>query len=255
VIVAIVAAVAALDGIVDPRNEFYSGDALTAALAANCLLADDVVRSRSYADLKHDLFLRLRPKRVVLAADGVKRRGLDLGYPGFGAADVRAMVGFLSKAAPARLRVVVVTQPSWFDRAARGRSNEASALAKLGYLLSPWTLGATLDLMRRSRELAFTGWQKERLDGRCVVDRGSPSPAFRPDGTFTAPNGDGSGSATGDFAYERLGDVDAALGLAEDNGWRVAGISTLRGSDVYRTQLKALFAKHGYRWRVRTMAA
>ena len=50
-IVAIVAAVAALNGLVDPEGEFYSGDALSAALASNCLLAYDVA-SRSYPELE-----------------------------------------------------------------------------------------------------------------------------------------------------------------------------------------------------------
>src|SRR5262249_42951777 len=65
VIVAIVAAIALLNGLVDPEDEFYSGDALSTALAANCLLAYDVVDPRSYPELKRDLFPRRHPTRLA----------------------------------------------------------------------------------------------------------------------------------------------------------------------------------------------
>ena len=96
---------------------------------------------------------------------------------------------YLADAVPDRrkLRVAIVTEPAWFDPKTPGRDFDESGLSKLGYLLSPSTLGSTLDLMRDSRTLAFTGWQKEQAGRRCVVDRGSPTPAFRLDGTFTAP--------------------------------------------------------------------
>jgi hypothetical protein len=253
VIVAIAAAVAALNGLVDPEGEFYSGDALSAALASNCLLAYDIA-SRSYPELKQDLFRRKRPTRVVLSSDGAARPGLELGFPGFAPDDLLTMMRYLARAVPDgdKLRVAVVTQPSWFDARAPDSTPGESELSKLGYLVSPWTLGSSLDLMRRSRTLAFTGWQKERVGQRCVIDRGSPTPAFRVDGTFSAPEpGIASG---GKFAWERLTPVDDALALAKRRGWRVAGLSTLPGSEVYRRELKALFAKHGYRWRVRRMA-
>jgi hypothetical protein len=252
VIVAIVAAVAALNGLVDPEGEFYSGDALSAALASNCLLAYDVA-SRSYPELKQDLFRRKRPTRVVLSSDGAARPGLELGFPGFAPDDVLAMLRYLTQTVREgkKLRVAVVTQPSWFDARTSDGASGDSELSKLGYLVSPRTLGSSLDLMRRSRRLAFTGWQKERVGRRCVVDRGSPTPAFRLDGTFRAAE---PGVASSEFAWERLTPVDDALALARRRGWRVVGVSALPGSEVYRRELKALFAKHGYRWRVRRMA-
>jgi hypothetical protein len=252
-IAAIVAAVAAFNGLVDPEDEFYSGEALSAALASNCLLAYDVASS-SYPELKQDLFRRKHPPRVVLSSDGAARPGLELGYPGFAPADVLTMLRFLTRAVPDgdKLRVAVVTRPAWFDARAPDGASDETELSKLGYLVSPSTFGSSLDLMRRSRTLAFTGWQKERIGRRCVVDRGSPTPAFRLDGTFDAPE---PHAVSSEFAWERLTPVDDALELAKRRGWRVAGLSTLPGSEVYRRELKALFAKHGYRWRVRTIDA
>jgi hypothetical protein len=255
VIALIVAGVAALNAIVDPKNEFYSGDPLSAALASNCLLGFDAVGRRSYPELKRDLFEHTQPGRVVLSADGVARPGVDLGFPGFGPNEVLTMMRYLADALPdaRKLRIAIFTQPSWFDPKTPSTGFDRSIASKVGYLLSPSTLGSTLDLMRRSRTLAFTGWQKEQAGRRCVVDRGSPRPAFRLDGTFTAPAPQAATSPA--FAFERLTPVDDALALAERRNWRVAGLSTLSGSAVYQRELKALFAKHGYRWRVRTIAA
>ena len=254
VIVAILAALAAFNALVDPEDEFYSGDALSAALASNCLVAYDVVDSRSYPELKQDLFRRKRPTRVVLSSDGVARPGLDLGFPHFGPSDLLAMMRYLTETVQdgTNLRIAVVTEPSWFDAGTPDRGSGDSDLSRLGYLVNPSTLASSLDLMRESTTLAFTGWQKENVGGRCVVDRGSPQPAFRLDGSFRAP---APVVASGAFAWERLTPVDDALALAARRGWRVAGLSTRRGSEVYRTELKALFAKHGYRWRVRRMTA
>jgi hypothetical protein len=255
VIALFVAAIAVLNAIVDPKDEFYSGDALSAALASNCRLAYDVVAEHSYPEVKRDLFRRTQPTRVVLSSDGVARPGAELGFPGFGPNEVLTMMRYVTEAVAdkRKLRIAVVTQPSWFDAQTPTEDFGESGLSKLGYLVSPSTLGSTLDLMRRSRTLAFTGWQKEQIGRRCVVDRGSPRPAFRLDGTFTARAPQPAASPM--FAFERLTPLDDALALAERRSWRVAGLSTLPGSTVYRRELKALFAKHGYRWRVRTIAA
>jgi hypothetical protein len=255
VIALIVAGVAALNAMVDPKNEFYSGDPLSAALASKCLLAFDAVGEHSYPEMKRDFFERTRPKRVVLSSDGVPRPGVELGFPGFGPDEVLAMLRYLTGAVPGerKLRIAVFTQPSWFDPKTPVTRFDESIASTVGYLLSPSTLGSTLDLMRRSRTLAFTGWQKEQAGRRCVVDRGSPRPAFRLDGTFAAPAPQAATSHA--FAFERLTPVDDALALAERRNWRVAGLSTLAGSPVYQRELKALFAKHGYRWRLRTIAA
>jgi hypothetical protein len=255
VVAIVIAGIAALNRAVDPKDEFYSGDALSAALASKCLLAYDAVGERSYPELKRDLFARTHPTRVVLSSDGAARPGVELGYPGFGPSEVLTMMRYLTNALPDRrkLRIAIVTQPSWFDAKTPTARFDASSLSKLGYLVSPSTLGSTLDLMRSSRTLAFTGWQKEQVGRRCVVDRGSPRPAFRLDGTFTAPASQPAASPA--FAFERLTPVDEALALAERRKWRIVGVSTLAGSPTYQRELKALFAKHGYRWRVRTIAA
>src|SRR5439155_7525282 len=130
-----------------------------------------------------------------------------------------------------KLRIAIVTQPSWFDANTPATRVDESTASKLGYLLSPSTLGSTLDLMRRSRTLAFTGWQKEQAGPQCVVDRGTPTPAFRLDGTFAVPAPRPATSRA--FAFDRLTSIDDALALAEGRHWRVAGLSTLAGSPVY----------------------
>jgi len=255
VVAIVIAGIAALNRVVDPKDEFYSGDALSAAIASKCLLAYDAVGERSYPEVKRDLFEHTHPTRVVLSSDGAARPGVELGYPGFGPNEVLTMMRYLTNALPDRrkLRIAIVMQPSWFDAKTPTARADESSLSKLRYLVSPSTLGSTLDLMRSSRTLAFTGWQKEQVGRRCVVDRGSPRPAFRLDGTFTAPAPQPAASPA--FAFERLTPVDEALALAERRKWRIAGVSTLAGSPMYQRELKALFAKHGYRWRVRTIAA
>ena len=47
-----------------------------------------------------------------------------------------------------------------------------------------------------------------------------------------------------------------ALAIARAHGWRVVGLSGLTPRwETYERELKALFAKHGYRWRIRRMQA
>ena len=256
IVVAIGAAIAAIDGIVDPKNEFYSGAPLTAALKSNCLLADDVVRARSYAEFKRDLFGRDERKTVVFDSGNSTRHGVNLGFPRFGPDSLLATMRFLDRAAPkTTLTIYVITSVSWFDAKARLATQHKTFASKVGYLLSPWTLSSSLDLMRRSRTLAFTGWEKERVGGSCVVDRGSPSPAWRADGTFAGPSEPAPSSPPRDFAWNRLSALDRALAIARAHDWHVVGLSGLVPRwETYERELRALFAKHGYRWRIRRMA-
>jgi hypothetical protein len=52
--------------------------------------------------------------------------------------------------------------------------------------------------------------------------------------------------------------LDSALSVARANGWRVVGYSGPRRPTplwtAYERELTALFARHGYRWRIRRMA-
>ena len=230
VIAAIVAAVAAFNGLVDPEDEFYSGEALSAALASNCLLAYDVT-SRSYPELKQDLFRRKHPTRVVLSSDGAARPGLELGFPGFAPDDVLAMLRYLTQAVPdgRKLRVAVVTQPSWFDARALDGASGGSALVEARLPRQP----EDARLVARSHaplgdarlHRLAEGARRSPLRRRPAARRHT---AFRLDGTFYAPE---SRVASGEFAWERLTPVDDALALAKRRGWRVAGISTLPGSE------------------------
>jgi hypothetical protein len=258
VVAAVGAVVASINGVVDPKDEFYSGAALTTALDSKCLLSDDVVRSRSYPEFKRDLFRRRQRTTVVFDSSARARRGVNLGFPGFGAERLLDEMRFLARAMPEekRLTVYVVTNVSWFDPQVSPGAFDKSFASKVGYLFSPWTLASSLDLMRHSRRLAFTGWQKERVGGACFVDRGSPRPAWRADGTLARANEPSGSSAPQSFAWNRLSSVDAALSIAETRGWRVLGLSALSPRwETYERELRALFAKHGYRWRIRRMPA
>ena len=260
IVVAVGAAVAIVNRIVDPKDAFYSGAPLTAALESNCLLGDDVVHARSYPEFKRDLFRRRQVPTVAFDSKGLARRGVNMGFPGFGPVPLLDTMRFLARAAPKgnRLTVYVVTDLSWFNSQVRLGAFHKSFASRLGYLLSPWTLKSSLDLMRRSRTLAFKGWQRERAGGSCVVDRGSPYPAWRANGTLAgAPSPPGSSPAWGGFAWKRLTSLDAALGIARAQNWLVVGLSGPRELspqwDTYKRELSALFARHGYRWRVRRM--
>jgi len=259
-VVVLVAVVVTINRVVDPRDEFYSGDALAAALKSHCLLADDVVRARSYAEFKRDLFRRRPAKTVVLgwSAETRPRRRpfVDMGFPGFGPSSLLDAMRFLADATPARerLRVLVVTSPAWFDPDANVVGSNKPLLSRLGYVLSPVTLASSLDLMRRSRTLAFRGWRKEPLGRTCVIDRGTALPAWRADGTLVgaAPQHVAAGNS---FAWNRLSAVDHALAIARTRGWRLAGFSVAPGNAVYSRELSALFGKHAYRWRIRKLGA
>jgi len=167
---------------------------------------------------------------------------------------------FLARATPKgnRLTVYVVTDLSWFNRQEQVDTFHKSFGSKVGYLLSPWTLKSSLDLTRRSRTLAFSGWQKERVGRSCIVDRGSPYPAWHADGTLTGlPPKLGTSPAWRGFAWNRLSSLDSALAIAQAQKWLVVGFSEPRALspqwETYSRELSALFAKHGYQWRVRRM--
>jgi hypothetical protein len=259
VVVAVGGIVLALDRVIDPRNEFYSGAPLTAALKSGCLIGDDVVRGRSYAAFKQDLFRRRRPAAALLGSTRVLPFGpsgrettfLNLGFPGFDATSLLRVLSGLSTRK--RLTLYVATELSWFDPAADAPAPERSFTSRARYLLSPSTLKSSFDLLRRSTTLAFDGWQSDVWRGRCVVDRGRPSPNWTLDGTRTdlAPF---PRRQTG-FAWQQLTALDDALALARRRGWPVVGFSppeATRASQAlwrtYRRELPALFAKHGFRW-------
>jgi hypothetical protein len=260
IVVVIVAAFVAINRIVDPRDEFYSGGALTAALRSHCLLADDVVHERSYGDFKQDLFRRRPARTVVLGwsngAEPRRRPFVDMGFPGFGPSSLLDAMRYLDDVTPkgTRLRVLVVTSPAWFDPDASLNDSHKPLLSRAGYLLSPMTLASSLGLMRRSRTLAFTGWRKEPLGHTCVVDRGRPYPAWRANGTPVHARPQSAAAGSG-FAWNRLSTVDDALAIARDRGWRLAGFSSAPGDAVYVRELSALFGKHTYRWGIRKLGA
>jgi hypothetical protein len=256
IVVAVGAAIAAINRVVDPKDEFYSGAPLTEALESNCLLADDVVHSRSYPEFKRDLVGRRKTKTVVFDSNAATDRGVNLGFPGFGPETLLDEMQALARATPEgrRLNVYVVTNVSWFDPDVPAGDGDTSITERARYLLSPWTFASSLDLMRRSRTLAFTGWENERAGGTCVVDRGTPFPAWRADGTLAGSQPRSASTVPASFAWNRLTSLDQALAIARAHRWRVVGLSGLTPRwETYERELRALFAKHGYHWRIRRM--
>ena len=158
-----------------------------------------------------------------------------------------------------KLTIWIVTDVSWFDPQrdpadvprddSRRRSATCSARGRSS---------SSLDLMRRSRTLAFTGWQKEQRRRAAASStaatrlrrgaRTARSPAHRP--------ADARPLRRAASRWNRLTPLDDALAVARAHGWRVVGLSgpTPRW-ETYERELKALFAKHGYRWRIRRMPA
>jgi hypothetical protein len=258
-------AIAGINRAVDPKDEFYSGAALTKALDSRCLLADDLVRRR-YPEFKQDLFDRRRATRILLAEDVARRRTgprfVHMGFPGLGPEPLLDEVRAMADGMPNDANVVVriVTDVSWFDEERTLPSFRQTTGSKIRYLLSPRTLSSSLGLIRRSRTLAFTGWQQEQVGRRCVVDRGTPTPAWHADGTLAgkAPQQRDAADGPSGFAFTRLTPLDEALAVARANGWRVVGYSGPRRPtplwEAYQRELSALFARHGYKWRIRRMA-
>jgi hypothetical protein len=177
IVVAVGAAIAAINRIVDPKNEFYSGAPLTEALESNCLLAGRRRSSRSYPEFKRDLLGRRNTKTVVFDSNAVMQRGVNLGFPGFGRRPCSTRCRPSQRATPQgrRLNVYVVTNVSWFDPAVSAGGFDTSFAERARYLLSPWTVASSLDLMRRSRTLAFTGWEKERAEEPASSTAARPS--------------------------------------------------------------------------------
>src|SRR6266545_364426 len=150
IVFAVGAAVATINGVVDPKDKFYSGAPLTAALESRCLLADDVVGARSYPEFKRDLFRRRKATTVVVGSSVVARGGVNMTYPGFGPAPLLDTMRFLARSTPKRRRLTIYVQTavSWFDPQRRPATIDESLVSKVGYRLSPWTLAASLDLSR-----------------------------------------------------------------------------------------------------------
>jgi len=259
---------AGINRAIDPANQFYSRSPLTAALRPGCLLGDDAVGERSHVEFKADLAGRRRAKAVLLGSNGVLAFGarddetsfVNLGFPELGPAALLEILRALD--AHARLTVYVATELAWFDPRAPRTTFSKSLASDARYLLSPWTLKSSLSLLRRSRSLAFKGWEKEPAGGTCVVDRGSPFPGWRSDGTLVGPPARVPPATTTDaFAFDRLTPVDDALAFAQRKGWRLVGFSPPEQTrapaslwDVYRHELPALFAKHGFSWLDRSEA-
>ena len=256
---AVGAAIAAINRVVDPKNEFYSGAPLTEALESNCLLADDVVRSRSYPEFKRDLFGRRNEQdgRLRLERGDAARRQPRL----------------------PRLRTGDAARRDAGPRSARRRGQTAERLRRDERLLVRPRRGRRRlrhVARRRRRATCSARGRSRRASTSCAARARSPSPAGRRNAleepasstaarrprpgarTARSPGRQPQGASTvpASFAWNRLTSVDQALAIARARRWRVVGLSGLTPRwETYEHELRALFAKHGYRWRIRRMQA
>lgn len=243
----------------DPFGWFYEQGPLRAALARpGCLLGDDAIGGASYLRFKEDV-LRTRPgtSTVVLGSSRMlkiaRRPGetgfTNLGFPATGPAVLPALVRDLHRIHGGRPLTVYLSvdfmwlNPTWDP----GVDFQPSFFRRMEYLLGRRALQDSVRLVRRQGlHAALRGWEQEQFGGRCVVGRGSPGIAWRPDGVrMYAFELDRSAAPptpsrwSGSFADLRAGQyagfthldrralrrLARALDEAHRYGWRVVGFA------------------------------
>ena len=151
----------------------------------------DDVAERSYPELKQDLFERKRPTRVVMSLGrGSARPGRRARLPDVrperdpdddalprGRASRRA-ASCASRSSPSR---------RGSTRRRRARTSTSPASSKLALPAQPVDARRRASISCASRARSRSPAGRRSSAGRsCVVDRGSPTPAWRADGTLTA---------------------------------------------------------------------
>jgi hypothetical protein len=158
---------------------------------------------------------------------------------------------------------------------------------RIGYVLSRSALVESSHLVRRPAGVAaaLRGWERETYGGHCVLGRGAPGIAWRPDGVRmyafeldpkaarpVASHWDGSFAdlRAGQYAgYAHLDEtavrrLAAALDVARARGWRVVGFAppdstfyarlfasrpeTAAAWKAFFTRVPALFRERGFSW-------
>jgi hypothetical protein len=156
----------------------------------------------------------------------------------------------MAREAPGRrLTVYLGVELFWFNPSSFGIAHppfDVSLRKRLEYLVNKVTFEDAVRMAWRSPHVAFRGWRREETGGYCILDRQSPTVAWKPDGTRLydfelRPNGarppsNGSpsdlihfrGGIFGDwrrFDWPRLAQLEAALAFAKGQHWRVVGFT------------------------------
>ena len=231
---------------IDPFGWFYDGGALAAATSgstAGCLIGDDAIGGISYLRFKEDV-LRRRPATttVVVGSSRVLKIGprpgeeafTNLGMPGISPGSLRTLFADVARIEPGRRLTVYLSvdfmwlNPTWgFAEEFRPRLTR-----RLGYVLSRSALAESWRIVRHAGGLdaALRGYEREPFGGHCVLGRGSPGIAWRPDGVRMyafeldpAAQGPQPSTWHGTFAGFRAGQYDGYTHIDRDALWRLAG--------------------------------
>ncbi len=288
---------------VDPFGWFYDGGALTAATSGpttGCLIGDDAIGGVSYLRFKEDV-LRHRPATttVVVGSSRVLKIGprpgeqtfTNLGMPGISPGSLRTLFGGVARIEPGRRLTVYLSvdfmwlNPTW----SFAEEFQPRLTRRLGYVLSRSALEESWRIVRRHAGLgaALRGYERETFGGSCVLGRGTPGIAWRPDGVRmyafeldpaaqrprpqpSTWQGTFAGFRAGQYdGYTRI-DRDAlrrladALDLARRKGWRVVGFAppdstfyahlfatrpeTAAAWREFTAAVPALFRNRGFGW-------
>lgn len=302
--VALLLAVGIVNWRIDPFGWFYDRGPLAAATAAAagggapCLVGDDAIGGVSYLDFKADV-LRQRPATtaVVVGSSRTLKIGprpgetafSNLGFPGSSPQSLERLFRTVRSSRDGRpLTVYVSVDFMWFNPTwSFAVESRPSLLRRLGYVLGRSTLTASWDIARGGGGLggAFRGWQRQSFGGTCVLGRGTPGIAWRPDGVRMyafeldpaakppAPsrwNGSFADLRAGQYAgYTHLDRtalrrLAAALDVARAAGWKVVGFAppdstfyaslfatrpeTARAWQEFFREVPALFRARGQAW-------
>lgn len=259
-----------LDWWMDPFNDRYSPDAVTAALAARpqpCLISQQLVGQGATGDFKWDLVRRKQPRTLVVGSSRVGRLAahpgentfVNLSVAGFDPIAIPSIFSHLASIDHAPITIYLGAEAFWFNPSLHGTyipwGRDWRGSLKLW--LSPQTLWATIHILRRApgsirHPRALRAWN--RVDGPhgCVIDVGNSvyggaAQAWGPDGTlYLQTELSSSPSNRPRFVDENIdyytgtkwsasvqGDIVRALAFAHAHGWRVVGFSPPYASDSY----------------------
>lgn len=185
VTIVLLAGAAVFDWWVDPFGQVWKPDVLAAARKQNCLVSEELIGSR-YWSFKRNVFFH-RPTRafVVGSSRVLKMSGgphfSNLGYPGSAPETILRL--FESLPAKPTQRVLLGVEGFWFNSQYTLPATDLSTYKELEYLLARSTLTHAYHLVDLTHGLLTHRWFRGDIAGHCVLDRFTPSLAWRTDGS------------------------------------------------------------------------
>lgn len=275
---------------VDPFGLVWKPSVMDAARRTGCLVSQELIGPR-YWSFKHDVFAH-RPthafvagsSRVLKIASNGDASFANLGYPGTSPTTILRL--FRSLPATPVQTVYLGVEAFWFNVKYVEPQTNPGAFRVLEYLLARKTFTRAVTMSYESEVLPRRRWKRDTLGRACVLDRFTPTIAWRVDGSrvwgweldpqrFAKFGG---GEFTGDLQAwrngyyadwkrldpKRMADLVAALDLARARGWHVVGFAPPEPAEALRvletdpriaphwsTFLQAmpqLFRQRGFRW-------